>query len=78
MCELVIYSLAGQVGSRQSARITCRPRWPYRLEEAGDAAFPSREKLRKLKEVLSRVVETIARECEPVNDQNSKKAALGA
>ena len=33
-------------------------------------------KLRKLKKVLSGVVETIARECEPVNDQNGKKWPL--
>jgi hypothetical protein len=31
------------------------------------------KRLRKLKKVLSGVVETIARECEPVNDQNAKK-----
>jgi hypothetical protein len=40
--------------------------------------FPIEKKLRKLKNVLSRVIETIARECEAVNGQNSKKVAVGA
>jgi hypothetical protein len=69
-------ALAGQVGSHQSARKTCRPPRPYKLEQARDAAFPSRKNWGSKKEVLSGAVETIAREYGTVNDENAKNAAV--